>query len=331
MTDALTKKAGSPRTAVIGCGKWGKNLIRNFAELGVLVAVCDKDKATAQDTASQYDVTAFSEHDFFNHPDIEAIVIATEAPFHEAHAEAALTAGKHVYIEKPMTLSTQAAQKLCSLAKSHNRILMVGHILNYHPAFIALKSRLQDLGPLKHIYANRLGLGRFRHQESVLWDLASHDVSLVLSLTQAMPQSVNAIGQTYLSSQRPASALLIMNFSNGLTAHIHASWFSPFKEQKLVVMGEKGIAVFDDCKPWPEKLQISTQCLIWKDGQCQANTNFQTETISLSHSEPLRNECLHFLECIQKGEDPLTSGQEGLRVTEVLEKAEHSLQRRNTT
>ncbi len=329
MTTVLKKETSSPRIAVIGCGRWGKNLVRNFAELEALAAVCDRGTSKAQDIASHYGVAALSEEELFTHPDLDAIVIATEAPFHEAQAEAALKAGKHVYLEKPMALSIHAAQKLCSLAKDNNRILMVGHILNYHPAFITLKNRLQDLGPLKHIYANRLGLGQFRRLESVLWDLASHDVSLVLSLTQDMPHSVSAAGQTYLTPKKPASALLTMAFSGGLTAHIHASWFSPFKEQKLVVMGEKGIAVFDDCKPWSEKLQISTHCLTWKDGHCHANDAVQTEYISLPPSEPLKNECLHFLTCIQKGEEPLTSGQEGLRVTEVLEKAEHSLQSRD--
>jgi len=328
MMDVIKREPSPPRIAVIGCGKWGKNLVRNFAELGALVAVCDKETPKAQEIGSQYNVTAFSEENLFARTDIDAIVIATEAPFHEALAEAALKAGKHVYLEKPMAFSAGVAQKLCSLAKTQNRILMIGHILNYHSAFITLKNRLQDLGPLKHIYANRLGLGRFRHQESVLWDLASHDVSLILSLTQAMPQNVSAVGQAYLAPHKPASALLTMTFPNDLTAHIQASWFSPFKEQKLVVMGEKGVAVFDDCKPWAEKLQISTNCLMWKDGQCHANDEVQTKNISLPESEPLKNECLHFLTCIQKGEVPVTSGQEGLRVTQVLEQAEHSLQTR---
>ncbi len=328
MINAVRRDLSLPRVAVIGCGQWGKNLVRNFKELGALAAVCDKDTSRAQEIASQYNVPAFSEDDLFTHPDLDAIVIATEAPFHEAHAEAALTGGKHVYLEKPMALSTEVAQKLCTSAKAHNRILMVGHILNYHPAFIALKDRLSDLGPLKHIYANRLGLGRFRQQESVLWDLASHDISLVLSLTQTMPQSVNAIGQAYLMPHKPASALLTLTFPGDITAHIHASWLSPFKEQKLIVIGEKGVAVFDDGKPWSEKLQLSTNCLRWEDGHCHANEGVRTQTIALPESEPLKNECLHFLTCIQNGEDPLTSGEEGARVTEILEKAEHSLQTR---
>ena len=168
-----------PRVAVVGCGAWGKNLVRNFAELGALAAVYDSDPFKAKDLASQYGLAAISEEEIFSHPSLDAIVISSIAPLHAFHAEQALKAGKHVYIEKPMALSVKDAQKLCSLAKTHNRLLMVGHILHYHPAFIALQERLPELGPLKHIYANRLALGRFRNQENVLWDLASHDISRI--------------------------------------------------------------------------------------------------------------------------------------------------------
>jgi UDP-2-acetamido-3-amino-2,3-dideoxy-glucuronate N-acetyltransferase len=267
-----------------------------------------------------------SEEAIFNDPTIDAIVIASLAPLHAPQAERALKAGKHVYIEKPMALSIEQAKKLCSLAEAHHRVLMVGHLLNYHPAFVTLKERIAELGPLQHIYANRLSLGRFRRKENVLWDLASHDISLILSLAQEMPESILATGHAFLSSQKPTSAILSLAFPSGLTAHIHASWLSPFKEQKLVVMGEKAIAIFDDRKPWAEKLTIAKDCLAWKDGEPHANDAFQTQAVPLPESEPLKNECLHFLTCIQKGEEPLTSGQEGLRVTEVLEKAEQSLE-----
>jgi UDP-2-acetamido-3-amino-2,3-dideoxy-glucuronate N-acetyltransferase len=313
------------QVAVIGCGEWGKKLGRNFAELGVLGAVCDTDPLQAKALAARYDVPILSEQEIFAHPSFDAVVIASLASLHVCQAEQALKAGKHVYIEKPMALSTKDAERLCALAETQNRLLMVGHILNYHPAFMLLKERLLELGPLKHIYANRLGLGRFRPQENVLWDLASHDISLILALVQEKPQNIMAFGQAYLAPGKPASALLTLAFSGGLTAHIHTSWLSPFKEQKLVVMGEKAIAVFDDRKPWEEKLQISTNCLVWQEGQHHANDGFQTLTIPLPEAEPLKNECAHFLMCIQKGEEPLTSGWEGLRVTEVLEAAENSL------
>lgn len=321
----LEKNTCLPRVAVIGCGAWGKNLIRNFAQLGALAAVCDRDPAKAKTFASDHGVIALTEEKIYSHPEIDGVVIASLAPLHAHQAEQALRSGKHVYVEKPIALSTHDAKKLCDLAKANNRILMVGHILNYHSAFITLKEKLNELGPLKHIYANRLGLGRFRHPESVLWDLASHDVSLILSLTEEMPKSVSATWQAYLGPQMPASALLTLTFPKGLTAHIHASWLSPFKEQKLVVIGENGIAVFDDRKPWAEKLQISKDCFRFVDGYPQANNAAQGENISILESEPLKNECLHFLACIQNGKEPLTSGLEGLRVTEILEKAENSL------
>ncbi len=328
MINTLQSFPAIPRIGVVGCGTWGKNLVRNFAELGALAAICDSDSSKAQALASQYNVPVFSEEEIFSHASLDGVVISSFAPLHAHHAEKALTVGKHVYIEKPFALSVREAKKLCSLAQAHNCILMVGHILNYHPAFMALKDHLAELGPLKHIYANRLGLGRFRQTESVVWDLASHDISLILALTQAMPENVTAIGQTFLAPRKPASALLTLTFPDHLTAHNHVSWLSPFKEQKLVVIGENAIAVFDDRKPWAEKLQISKNCFGWKEGQPLANENFQTRTILLPEEEPLKNECLHFLICIQKGEEPLTSGLEGLRVTEVLEKAENSLQGR---
>lgn len=321
----MANKNSSSRIAVVGCGHWGKNLIRNFYELGALQAVCDKDRLRAQELASQYECRALSEEEILRDPSVDALVIATGAHSHEHLSQTALQAGKHVYLEKPMALSTKTARALVSLATTHNRILMVGHILNYHPAFVALKNHLPELGPLKHMYANRLGLGRFRDHEGVLWDLASHDVSLILALAQTMPTHIHAVGQAYLTPDKPAAALLMLSFPSGLTAHVQASWLSPFKEQKLVVIGERGIAVFDDRKPWAEKLQISLNCLAWKEGHPHANESFQTRCIPLPESEPLKAECLHFLTCIQDGTEPLTSGQEGLRVIEVLEKAEKTI------
>jgi UDP-2-acetamido-3-amino-2,3-dideoxy-glucuronate N-acetyltransferase len=314
-----------PRVAVVGCGAWGKNLVRNFAELGALSAVCDVDPVKAESLAGQYNVPFLSEEEVFSNPEIDAIVVSSLAPLHVKHGEAALKNLKHVYIEKPMALTSNEAKHLCSLAKDNNRTLMIGHILNYHPAFIELKKRLPELGPLKHIYANRLGLGRFRRKESVLWDLASHDISLILSLTQNMPIDIHAVGQAFITPQKPASALLQLTFPGDITAHLHASWLSPFKEQKLVVIGEKGVAIFDDRKPWQEKLSISFNCLTWQDGEPHANDAFESKPIPLIESEPLRNECSHFLDCIQNQREPITSGHEGLRVTEVLEAADTSL------
>lgn len=316
----------TPQIALIGCGAWGKNLARNFAELGALSAVCDTDSKKVTTLSLAYNVDILTEEQVLNNPEIDAVVISSLAPFHAMQAERALKAGKHVYIEKPMALSVKDARNLCDLAKSQKRTLMVGHLLHYHPAFMALKERLEELGPLKHIYANRLALGRFRRQESVLWDLASHDISLILALVQSKPSKIDAAGQAFLTPEKPASALLNLTFPDGLTAHIHTSWLSPFKEQKLVIIGEKGIAVFDDRKPLAEKLMISKGCFEWKEGQPHANDGFTTSSVLLPEFEPLKYECLHFLTCIQNGTEPLTSGEEGLRVTEVLEAAEKSLQ-----
>ncbi len=328
MSNILNSNSSFPRVAVLGCGAWGTNLVRNFAELGALAAVCDNNTEKADALASHYHVPSLTEDQVFSAPFIEAIVIASLAPLHISHAEKALQAGKHVYIEKPMALTVKDAQIICSLAKETNRILMVGHILNYHPAFIKLKELLPELGSLKHIYANRLALGRFRRQESVLWDLAPHDISIILSLVNEMPLTVSPTWHSFIMPDKPASALLNLTFSKGLTAHIHVSWLSPFKEQKLVVIGEKGIAVFDDRKPWAEKLVLSKECYRWHEGQIEANDQFQTQSIPLTEAEPLKNECLHFLTSVQTGTPPLTSGEEGLRVTHILETAEQTLHQR---
>lgn len=328
MSNTLNSNSSFPRVAVLGCGAWGKNLARNFSEIGALVAVCDSDTTKAEALSALYAVPSLTENQVFEAPSIDAVVVASLAPLHIFHAEKALQAGKHVYIEKPMALTVRDAQTLCSLAKETNRILMVGHILNYHPAFIKLKELLPELGPLKHIYANRLALGRFRRQESVLWDLAPHDISIILSLVNEMPLTVSPTWHSFITPDKPASALLNLTFSKGLTAHIHVSWLSPFKEQKLVVIGEKGIAVFDDRKPWTEKLVLSKECYHWQEGQIEANDQFQTESIPLAEAEPLKNECLHFLTSIQTGQTPLTCGEEGLRVTHILETAEQTLNQR---
>ena len=240
MTGILKNTSFIPRVSLIGCGAWGKNLARNFAELGAFVAVCDTDKNKANAIALQHGVEVLTEDQILTHPDIEGVIIASLAPFHACQAERALRAGKHVYIEKPMALSVKDAQTLCVLAKSQERILMVGHILHYHPAFIALKERLSELGPLKHIYANRLALKRFRRQESVLWDLASHDISLILALAQTKPHRIDAVGQAYLTPEKPASAFLNLAFPSGLTAHIHTSWLSDNNQLLFLKRGEPG-------------------------------------------------------------------------------------------
>jgi UDP-2-acetamido-3-amino-2,3-dideoxy-glucuronate N-acetyltransferase len=322
MTNLLTHP---PRIGLIGCGAWGKNLARNFAGLGALAAICDVDAENGKRVAELHNVPFLSQEQLLNDPQVDGVVIASLAPLHADQAKQALKAGKHVCIEKPMALSVAEAKALCELAKDQKRILMVGHILNYHPAFMALKERLPELGALRHIYANRLALGRFRRQESVLWDLASHDISLILALAKSKPSVIDAVGLAYLTPDKPASALLTLSFPGGLTAHLHTSWISPFKEQKLVVIGEAGIAVFDDRKPWAEKLLISKHCFEWRGEDLHANDGFETQSVLLPEFEPLKHECLHFLSCIQKGEQPLTSGEEGLRVTEVLEAAEQLL------
>lgn len=316
-----------PGIAVIGCGGWGKNLVRNFFELGALVAVSDINERTAQQFADEFRADFLSEEEILADNRIDAIVIANPAEHHVTLAMKAIDAGKHIYVEKPLALSVAEAQQVNIAAKRKGQIVMVGHILQYHSAFTKLKEVVAagDLGTIHHIYTHRLGLGRIRRHENVLWDLAPHDISMILSLTGELPLKVTASGHTHLHNDIAATSLATLTFANGISAHMHTSWMSPFKEQKLVVVGDKGAIVFDDRKPWGEKLSLHRDCVVWEDGVPFENLNVQAEYIKVEESEPLKNECRHFLDSINYNKSPLTDGDEAVRVTRVLQASEQAM------
>lgn len=316
-----------PGIAVIGCGGWGKNLVRNFFELGALVAVSDVNKDTAKAFAKEFRCDNFSVDQILADPRIDAVVIASPAEHHVELGIKALKAGKHIYVEKPLALNVAEAQHLNIVARKCGRIIMVGHILHYHTAFAKLREMVSEgeLGNLQHIYSHRLGLGRLRRHENVLWDLAPHDISMILALTGTLPESVTASGHSYLQDNIAATCLATLNFENGVSAHLHSSWMSPFKEQKLVVVGDKAVAVFDDRKPWGEKLAIYRDCVLWNEGVPFENTNVHAEYVKVEASEPLKNECRHFLDSINYDRTPLSDGDEGVRVTRVLEAADKAM------
>jgi UDP-2-acetamido-3-amino-2,3-dideoxy-glucuronate N-acetyltransferase len=316
-----------PGIAVIGCGGWGKNLVRNFFELGALVAVCDTDSEVANSFAKEFRAEAMSEDEIMADSRIDALVIANPAEHHVTLAMKAIEAGKHIYVEKPLALNVAQAQQISIYGKQMGKIVMVGHILQYHSAFIKLKEVVAsgELGNLHHIYTHRLGLGRLRRHENVLWDLAPHDISMILALTGELPSKVTASGHTHLHDEIATTSLATLSFSNGLSAHMHTSWMSPFKEQKLVVVGDKGVLVFDDRKPWGEKLAIYRDCVIWEQGLPIENSHVHTEYIKVEESEPLKNECRHFLDSINYNKTPITDGDEGVQVTRVLEAAEKAM------
>ncbi len=320
----------SSNIAVIGSGYWGKNLVRNFNTLKALHTICDTNMATLKSFEEQYPgintASAFSQ--VLTNTEIRGVAIATPAETHAYLAKEALLAGKDVYIEKPLCLSEKEGSELNVLARKQNCVLMVGHLLWYHPVVLKLKELVDsgELGRIQYIYSNRLNLGKLRREENVLWSFAPHDISVILGLTGEMPESIRAQGGNYLHRQIADTTMTLMNFSSGIKAHIFVSWLHPFKEQKLVVVGEKQMAVFDDVALWEEKLLLYPHSIEWNDNIPVAN-KAEAISIKVEQDEPLKAECAHFLECIEKRTTPRTDGEEGLRVLRVLNRCQESLEK----
>jgi predicted dehydrogenase len=317
------------RLAQVGCGYWGKNLARNFAQLGALHAVVDDNPATAAAMATEHGALAMTFASVLDDPNIEAVSLATPAPQHARMALAALNAGKHVFVEKPLALEVEEARQLVEAAKRSGQILMVGHLLQYHPIFNALLEIVKkgELGNIKYIYSNRLSFGKIRVEENVLWSFAPHDVSMVLALAGEMPQEVKAEGASFVTQGVADNAICHLNFPSGIAAHINVSWMHPFKEHRLVIVGEKATAVFEDSQPdWSKRLAIYRN-YVDRAGAFPSAVKGPVEFIEVASAEPLKEECSHFLDCIQTGNAPRTNGAEGLRVLNVLRQAEDSLVR----
>lgn len=312
--------------AVIGAGHWGKNLVRNFHDLGGLYAVCDKNLTHAKKMASQYSCLSLDWGQVLENKVIEAVVIAAPAAFHYTLCKEALMAGKHVFIEKPLALQVANAQEIYEIAKEKKRCLMVGHLLQYHPVFLELQRIVKDgqLGRLQYIYSNRLNLGKIRREEDILWSFAPHDISMILSLVDENPEDVDAQGSYYLHESIADVTTTHMKFPSGVHAHVFVSWLHPYKEQKLIVVGDKGMVVFDENQPWDKKLGLYRHHIEWKDDLPVPN-KADIDYIPVPEKEPLKEECRHFMSCINDGLTPKTDGREGLRVLKVLELASHKL------
>lgn len=312
------------KVSVIGCGSWGTNLIRNFAKIGALDSVCDHDEGRAAKLAEEFACSARTWLQILADDGISGVVIATQAQDHFAFAEAALKAGKHVFVEKPLALTSKDAKVLGSLADKMDRRLMVGHLLQYHPVFMKLKKMVIGgaLGNLQYIYSNRLNLGKIYGVKDALWDLAPHDLSMILSLTNSEPVSVQCSRGDYLRAGAADFAVLNLEFAKSIKAHIFVSWLNPIKEQKLVVIGNKAMAVFDDTKPWEQKLSIYHHMLSpnHHHGGFTAE-RADAEYIEVAQGEPLRNECEHFIEYIRSGKTPLTDVRESLKILKILEQS----------
>jgi UDP-2-acetamido-3-amino-2,3-dideoxy-glucuronate N-acetyltransferase len=316
------------RVAVVGSGYWGKNLVRNYHQMGNLALICDQREETLAELARTYPGvdTCLAFSDVLARPDIDAVVIATPAETHFHLAREALLSGRHTYVEKPLVLDERQGRELIALAEERGLVLMVGHLLQYHPAFVRLKELAAsgELGRIDYIYSHRLNLGKIRREENILWSFAPHDISMILALAGEEPERVMCVGGNYLHKRIADVTTTHLDFPSGLKAHIFVSWLHPFKEQKLVVVGERKMAVFDDTRPWGEKLLLYAHQIKW-EGNVPVPARAEPEAVEVPETEPLRAECEHFLECIATGARPLTDGREGLRVLKVLNASQVAL------
>src|SRR5258708_34586118 len=314
------------RVAVIGVGYWGKNLVRNFYELGTLVALCDSNQLLEEDYKKKYQGVKFCTNyqEVLSDPSIHAVALATPAVSHFEMAKAALEAGKDVIVEKPLAIDVKHGEELVKLAEEKHRILMVGHILRYHPAILKLQKLIQDgtLGKINYLYSNRLNIGKIRTEENILWSFAPHDISVMLSLLNEMPARVTCQGNAYLNRDVPDVTLSHFEFPSGVQAHIFVSWLHPIKEQRLVIVGSEKMAVFDDTAE--HKLILYPHKVEWRN-RIPTAVKKNGENVVLDECEPLRVECQHFIQSVTSGISPVSDGAEGLRVLRVLDACQTAL------
>jgi UDP-2-acetamido-3-amino-2,3-dideoxy-glucuronate N-acetyltransferase len=318
---------------LIGAGYWGQNLARNFFELGALRAVADTHPDHLNRLKLKMEnVSLIPDYkELLEDSNISAIAIAAPAAKHYELAKESLLAGKDVFVEKPMAMEESQAKELATLADQKNRILMVGHLLHYHPCFEKALHLVQTgaLGKLHYISSTRLNLGAFRKEENVLWDFAPHDISMILALVGKTPEQVVATGGAFANPNIIDTVFTHLQFADNVLGYIASSWYHPTKEQKLIIAGSEAILTFNDTLPWEEKLHIVRRPVIpASDGHYIAHGE-QREWIVVEKKEPLKQECLHFLECCKTRSKPRTDGWEGWQVVKTLEEAQRSLDKAN--
>lgn len=303
--------------AVIGCGIWGRNIVRNFFSLNALHTVCDIDKDNIANVKKEYpDVNTTSDYnEVLNNPEIDGVIVVTPSHMHYKFVKAALEAGKNVYVEKPISTVAEEARKLTQLADEKNLVLMVGHLLMYHPAVNRLKMLVQEgaLGDIRYVQSDRLNINYFKNDRSVMWDLAPHDLSMASYIIGKEPvRVISAVGASSDNNDIMDITHVTIEYEDGIIAHISDSWIHPQKRVNFLVRGTKGSAMFDDTLP-ENKLQIFEN----------ATPNaVKTEILDYIEIEPLKLECQHFLTCIEQGKKARSDGENGFNVVKVLEEAE---------
>jgi UDP-2-acetamido-3-amino-2,3-dideoxy-glucuronate N-acetyltransferase len=312
-------------------GYWGRNLVRNFYDLGALAAVCDSDRSTETQCREKYGEVRFCREfsAVLSDPSIMAVALATPAVTHYEMAKAALEAGKDVFVEKPLATEVEQGAELKRIAGMNQRILMVGHILRYHPAVLKLQELVKSgaLGQIRYLYSNRLNIGKIRTEENILWSFAPHDISVILALMNEFPSRVSSQGGAFLNKNIYDVTLSQFDFPSGVQAHIFVSWLHPVKEQRLVVVGSEKMAVFDDAAD--DKLVLYPHRVEWKD-RVPTAVKAQADVVALDQCEPLKEECRHFLNCISTRERPVTDAEEGLRVLRLLDACQRSLHQKGS-
>jgi UDP-2-acetamido-3-amino-2,3-dideoxy-glucuronate N-acetyltransferase len=316
------------RIGVVGCGYWGKNLARNFSDLGHLQAICESDADRLAEFAALYpEAKPYRRiEDAIAAPDLDALVLATPAERHCRMAIAALRGGKDVFVEKPLALEWQEGMEMVETARECGRILMVGHLLKYHPAILKVQELVSQeaFGRIEYIYSNRLSMGKIRREENALWSFAPHDISVILALTGQLPMQVIATGGAYLQPNIADVTVSNLLFERGTRCHIFVSWLHPYKEQRLVVVGSRQMAVFEDTRP-DHKLQLFDKRIEWKNGAIET-AKAAGVPVAFDSEEPLRRECRHFIECVATRQRPHTPGEEGVEVLQVLQACQRSLE-----
>ncbi|MEA2493708.1 MAG: hypothetical protein QOJ29_1619 [Thermoleophilaceae bacterium] len=319
---------------VVGLGYWGPNLARNFDRLAEteLRWICDSSANARDRWGSQFPNTQVSADldELLADPELDAVAIAAPVPSHADLAVKVLQAGKHCFVEKPLAQSVADAERVVEAAEQTRKVLMVGHLLEYHPGVRKLKEVADsgDLGDIRYIYGNRLNLGKLRGDENALWSLGAHDVSVLLYLADEEPDELNAFGESYMRPPVEDVVFCYLRFPSGLMAHLHLSWLDPHKERRFTMVGSNKMASFDD-------MEREQKLVIYDKGFDEDYTSYgeyiarsgDAWSPQISNEEPLRIECRHFAECVRDGKTPVSDGRSGLRVVRVLEGLQQSLER----
>jgi predicted dehydrogenase len=310
--------ADRPAIAVIGCGYWGRNHIRTLHGLGALAAVADADAELAAGTGAEYKVPALPVDEVLKSAGIDAVVLALPPQFHAENALRVLAAGKHLLVEKPIALNVSDAHRVVEAAERSGLVAMTGHVLRFHPAFEALEDMIAagELGTVRYVHSHRVGLGKFHAENDALWDIAPHDLSLIMAVTGEEPSVVRGEGSAVIDHLSDFAHLHLV-FPGGVRSHVFASRLNPYRERKFTVIGDRAMAVFDDVAPWDEKLAVYRH-KVWHDG-----TGWQFETAEPEYQPipdglPLTRECAHFIECVVTGARPRTPVADGLSVIRIL-------------